>query len=90
MADGRPRRFALQVHLDYTFDRLRAPKLAQVYELLVPLQQRLVGASVRKEVVHEVAVIYARVPVGFYRGPARPGLIAVATELCDIRTDGQY
>jgi hypothetical protein len=53
MADGRPRRFALRVHLDYTFDRLRAPKLAQVYELLVPMQQRLVGADVRKEVVHE-------------------------------------
>src|ERR1700690_3447988 len=54
MAEGRPRRLTLQVQLDYTFDRLRAPKLAQAYELLVPAQQRLVGTGVRKEgVVHE-------------------------------------
>ena len=36
MAERRSTRLAYQVHLDYTFDRLRAPKLAQVYELLVP------------------------------------------------------
>ena len=48
MAERRSTRPAFQVHLDYTFDRLRAPKLAQVYELLVPAQQRLVGARVRE------------------------------------------
>jgi|SRR5271166_216865 len=53
MAERRPRRRTFQVHLDYTFDRLRGPKLAQVYELLVPTQQRLVGAHVR-ESVYEV------------------------------------
>src|SRR5712692_1035636 len=53
MAERRPRRLTFQVHLDYTFDRLRGSKLAQVYELLVPTQQRLVGARVR-EGVHEV------------------------------------
>jgi hypothetical protein len=47
MAERRPRRLAFQVHLDYTFDRLRAQKLAQVDELLVPTQQRPVGACVR-------------------------------------------
>ena len=48
MAERRSRRLALEVHLDYTFDRLRAPKLAQLYELLVPAQQRLVGTRVRE------------------------------------------
>src|SRR5262245_39770084 len=51
MAEGGARR--LQIHLDYAFDRLCAPKLAQVYELLVPAQQRLVSARVRKEDVYE-------------------------------------
>ena len=40
MAEGRCRRIAFQVHLDYTFDRLRDPKLAQVYEILVPARER--------------------------------------------------
>src|ERR1700694_3466803 len=53
MAERRPRRLTFQVYLDYTFDRLRGPKLAQVYELLVPTQQRLAGARV-KESVHEI------------------------------------
>ena len=53
MAERRPRRPTFQVHLDYTFDRLRGPKLVHVYELLVPTQQRLAGARV-KEGVHEI------------------------------------
>src|SRR5260370_35222489 len=53
MAERRATRLTFQVHLGYTFDRLRGSKLAQVYELLVPTQQRLVGARVR-EGVHEV------------------------------------
>src|SRR5215471_120274 len=54
MAERQPRPRSLQVHLDYTFDRLLGPKLTQVYELLVPTQQRLVGAKVKQEVVAEV------------------------------------
>src|SRR6516162_885982 len=55
MAERRPRRRRFQVNLDYMFDRLLGPKLAQVYELLVPTQQRLVGARrVREEAVDEV------------------------------------
>jgi hypothetical protein len=53
MAERGPRRLTFQVYLDYTFDRLRGPKLAQVYELLVPTQQRLAGAGL-KESVHEI------------------------------------
>jgi hypothetical protein len=49
MAERRPRRLAFQVQLDYTFDRLRAPKLAQAYELLVPAQQRLVGTRLKEK-----------------------------------------
>ena len=48
MAERRSRRPAFEVRLDYAFDRLRAPKLAQVYELLVPAQQRSVGTRVRE------------------------------------------
>src|SRR5215471_21628795 len=54
MAERQPRPRSLQVHLDYTFDRLLGPKLTQVNELLVPTQQRLVGAKVKQEVVDEV------------------------------------
>jgi hypothetical protein len=47
MAERRStRRLAYQVHLDYTFDRLRALKLTQVYELLVPAQQRALGTQI--------------------------------------------
>ena len=47
MAERRPRPRSLQINLDYTFDRLLGPKLALVYELLVPTQQRLVGSKLR-------------------------------------------
>ena len=43
MAERRARRGALQVHLDYAFDRLRESKLAQAYEMLVPARERLVA-----------------------------------------------
>src|SRR6516165_2360645 len=54
MAERRSRRRSFQVSLDYTFDRLLGPKLAQVYELLVPTRQRLVGGNLREEGVDEV------------------------------------
>ena len=52
MVERRARRGSLQVHLDYAFDRLRESKLAQVYDILVPGLERVVGARVR-EGVHE-------------------------------------
>src|SRR5215469_3576498 len=54
MVERRPQRRGFQVHLDYRFDRLLGPKLAQVYELLVPTRQRLVGGKLREEGVDEV------------------------------------
>ena len=52
MAEGRSQRGVLQVQLDYAFDRLRAPKLAQAYEILVPGRERRAGAAV-KEIDYE-------------------------------------
>src|SRR5450631_1893966 len=52
MAEGRSRRGVLHVQLDYAFDRLRAPKLAQAYEILVPGRARRTGAAV-KEIDYE-------------------------------------
>jgi hypothetical protein len=48
MAERRAPRRSLQVHLDYAFDRLRESKLAQVYDILVPGRERLVGARVKE------------------------------------------
>ena len=54
MAERRARRTALQVSLDYTFDRLLQSKLAQVYDIWVPGRERLIGGSTRaKESEHE-------------------------------------
>src|SRR5208283_1478196 len=47
MADRRPRRDSYQVQLDYAFDRLLGSKLQQVYELLVPVQVRIIGERSR-------------------------------------------
>ena len=52
MAEPRPTHGALQVHIDYFFDRLHDTKLAQAYGILVPVRERPVGGSV-KEFDHE-------------------------------------
>src|SRR5580700_5241241 len=52
MAEARPTRGALQVHVDYLLDRLHDAKLVQAYGILVPVRERPVGSSV-KEVDHE-------------------------------------
>src|SRR6267143_1531838 len=52
MAEPRPTRGALQVHVDYLFDRLHDSKLVQAYGILVPVRERPVGSSV-KEFDHE-------------------------------------
>ena len=72
MAEGRSRRFAFQVHLDYTFDRLRDPKLAQVYEILVPARERVLGTRVSKEGIHEDGGDLRRRLVGVAGGAANP------------------
>jgi hypothetical protein len=43
MTERRPRRYSFRVERDYAFDRLLALKLEQVYELMVPTRQRLIG-----------------------------------------------
>src|SRR5271165_1257436 len=53
MAERRQRRAALQVSFDYTFDRLLESKLAQVYAILVPGRERLIGGRPTKEFEHE-------------------------------------
>src|SRR5690349_14463291 len=53
MAERRTRRHALQVSVDYTFDRLRGSKLAQAYDILVPGRERLIGNVLAKESEHE-------------------------------------
>ena len=53
MAERRARRAAPQVFFDYTFDRLLESKPSQVYDILVPGQQRLIGAGRAKEPEHE-------------------------------------
>src|SRR5271167_798841 len=52
MAEPRPTRGPLQVHVDYLFDRLHDSKLAQAYGILVPDRERPVGGSI-KEFAHE-------------------------------------
>src|ERR1035438_10492452 len=52
MAEPRPTRGPLQVHVDYWFDRRHDSKLAQAYSILVPVRERPVGGSV-KEFDHE-------------------------------------
>src|SRR5450631_3258327 len=52
MAEPRPTRGPLQVHVDYLFDRLHDSKLAQAYSLLVPIRERPIGGSI-KEFDHE-------------------------------------
>ena len=62
MAEGRAKTCSLQVHLDYAFDRLREPKLAQAYEILVPGRERAAPArAVRRRALMKMAAIYARV-----------------------------
>ena len=43
MAEPRPTRGRLQVHVNYLFDRLHDSKLAQAYSILVPVRERPVG-----------------------------------------------
>jgi hypothetical protein len=52
MAEPRPTRGPLQVHVDYWFDRLHDSKLVQAYGILVPVRERPVGSGV-KEFDHE-------------------------------------
>jgi site-specific DNA recombinase len=50
------------VRLEYTFDRLLVPKLAQVYERLVPARVRIIGEEHKvKDGGNEDPAIYARV-----------------------------
>jgi hypothetical protein len=65
MAEPRPTRGALQVHVDYWFDRLHDSKLVQAYGILVPVRERPVGSGV-KEFDHEDG------------GNLRPGLVRAA------------
>src|ERR1700747_3099146 len=67
MAEPRPTRGPLQVHVDYWFDRLHESKLAQAYSILVPVRDRHVGGSV-KEVDHEDG---GNLRTGFVRAAAR-------------------
>ena len=53
MAEWRKRRAALKVSFDYTFDRLLESKLAQVYAILAPGRERLIGGGPTKEFEHE-------------------------------------
>src|SRR3954469_13348750 len=48
MAEPYPKRSHFQVDVSYSFDRLLEPKLAQVYEVLVPCRERPVGARVKE------------------------------------------
>lgn len=43
MADPRQNRGPFQIQVSYSFDRLLEPKLAQVYEILVPRREHAVG-----------------------------------------------
>jgi len=48
MAEPRARSGPLQIHVDYTFDRLLESKLAQAYDILVPSRERPVGGRVKE------------------------------------------
>src|SRR6266853_5556224 len=76
MAEPRPTRGALQVHVDYWFDRLHDSKLVQTYDILVTVRERPVGSGV-KEFDHEDG------------GNLRPGLVrAAARSEHDCEPDG--
>ena len=60
MGEPQPRGGARHVQLDYTFDRLRASKLAQAYALLVPARARPVDTQERNGRM-QMAAMYARV-----------------------------
>jgi hypothetical protein len=40
MAEPRPKSGPLQIHVSHSFDRLLESKLAQAYDILVPLRER--------------------------------------------------
>jgi len=48
MADPRARSSPLQIKVDYAFDRLLQSKLAQAYDILVPLRERPVGGRIKE------------------------------------------
>ena len=48
MAERRARSGPLQINVDYAFDRLLESKLAQAYDILVPLRERPVGERVKE------------------------------------------
>src|SRR6516225_8691823 len=48
MAEPHRKSGFFQVQVSYWFDRLLEPKLAQVYEILVPCRERPVGACVKE------------------------------------------
>src|SRR5664279_5580752 len=52
MAEPRQPQGALQVHIEYAFDRLHDAKLVQAYSILVPVRERLISGIV-KESDHE-------------------------------------
>src|SRR5215471_6305067 len=48
MAEPRTRSGPLQIQIDYAFDRLLESKLAQAYDILVPVRERPVGGRVKE------------------------------------------
>jgi hypothetical protein len=56
MAEPRPKSGPLQIHVSYSFDRLLESKLAQAYDILVPIRERPVGGCV-KEFDNEAATV---------------------------------
>ena len=62
MAKPRPTLGALQVHVEYLFDRLHESKLVQAYSLLVPLRERPVGGSVNESRGTKYAELTANSP----------------------------
>jgi hypothetical protein len=75
MAERSSRRLTFQVYLDYTFDRVRGPKLAQVYELLVRIAAIFLGAlAVLNEVLPVIPFLWRLVFV--------VALMLVVADLC--------
>ena len=66
MAEPRPTRAALQVHVGYWFDRLHGSKRAQAYSILVPVRERPVGDRVVGNAVYQSAA-------GMQRGRSTSG-----------------
>jgi len=48
MAEPHRKSSPFRIHISYSFDRLLEPKLAQVYDILVPCRERPVGVRVKE------------------------------------------